>query len=589
MKQRKRIREWMRIPGNYPTGPRNSITDVAGITVGHCTLHDDASGIHTGVTVIRPQEGDVFAQKVPAAIHCANGYGKLCGSMQVSELGEIESLIGLTNTLSVAQVLQGLLDYHVPRMTAEQKSINVVVGETNDSFLSDIKRFAVTPEHVRLAIDALSEEVEEGAVGAGSGTRCFGFKGGIGTASRVIRLPELEGQGFTLGALVQTNYDGALSLYSRQIPRPQNTDEAKQGSCMIVLATDAPLSERQLGRIARRAVVGLTNTGSYIQHGSGEFVIAFSNFAGNLRAHNATVSQRTELAEERLDAFFEATVEAVQEAVYNSLTMAREIVARDGTVVPALDLSVYQLPSVESLPARNDRHKTIGIIGGMGPKATADLFEKVIAETKAESDNGHLHVLIDNDPSIPDRTAAILEGGADPLPALKRSAKLLEGSGADLLLIPCNTAHYFFNAVQESVTIPILNMLAITARACRAQGYRKIGLLSTTGTAKSGVYEAAFQKESVACITPDEAQMNVVMRYIYQYKAGTPIADRAALTVIVESLRSRGAEAIVLGCTELPMITDGIESPLPLLDPTLLLAKAAVEAAKEDNTRERAQ
>ena len=581
MKQRKRIRDWMRIPGNFPPGPRNSITDVDGVTVGHCTLHDDAAGIHTGVTVIRPHAGDVFAQKVPAAIHCANGFGKLCGAMQVGELGEIESLIGLTNTLSVPQVLQGLLDYHVPQLSPEQRSINIVVGETNDSFLSDIKRFAVTPEHVHLAVDALSQEVEEGAVGAGAGTRCFGYKGGIGTASRVIRVPDSEPADFTLGALVQTNYDGALSLYGRQIPRSARAEEAKQGSCMIVLATDAPLSERQLGRIARRAVVGLTNTGSYIQHGSGEFVIAFSNFAGNLRARGGAVSQRQELSEERLDAFFESAVEAVQEAVYNALTMARDIVSRDGTVVPALDLSAYRLPSVEAAPARKDKRKTIGIIGGMGPKATADLFEKVIAQTKALSDNGHLHVLIDNDPSIPDRTAAILEGGENPLPALRRSAKLLEGSGADLLLIPCNTAHYFYDAVQESVSIPILNMLAITAHACRAQGYQKIGLLSTTGTAKSGVYEAAFQKEAVACITPDHAQMDVVMQYIYQYKAGTPIAERAALTAIVEALRVRGAEVIVLGCTELPMIFDSIDAQLPLIDPTLLLAKAAVQVAQE--------
>ena len=581
MKQRKRIRDWMRVPGNYPPGPRNSISDVDGVTVGHCTLHDDAAGLHTGVTVIRPHAGDVFTLKVPAAIHCANGFGKLCGAMQVGELGEIESLIGLTNTLSLAQVLQGLLDYHVPRMRADQKSINVVVGETNDSFLSDIKRFAITPEHVRAAIEACSQEVEEGAVGAGAGTRCFGYKGGIGTASRVIPSPDFEGESFTLGALVQTNYDGALSLYGRLIPRPENTDEAKQGSCMIVLATDAPLSERQLGRIARRAIVGLTNTGSYIQHGSGEFVIAFSNFEGNLRAHNTAIFQRTELAEERLDAFFEAAVETVQEAVYNALTMARDIVSGDGAVVPALDLSAYSLPPAEALPSRKDKYKTIGIIGGMGPKATADLFEKVIAQTKAKSDNGHLHVLIDNDPSIPDRTAAILEGGENPLPALKRSAKLLEVSGADLLLIPCNTAHYFLDAVQASVSIPIMNMLAITAQACREQGYRTVGLLSTTGTAKSGVYEAAFQKEAVACVTPGDAEMDIVMQYIYQYKAGAPIAERAALAAIVETLQARGAEAIVLGCTELPMIFNGVDSPLPLIDPTLLLAKAAVRAAQE--------
>lgn len=579
--QRKRIRDWMRVPGNYQPGLRNSITDVDGVMVGHCTLQDDAVGIHTGVSVIRPHAGDVFLQKVPAAIHCANGFGKLCGAMQVSELGEIESLIGLTNTLSVSAVLQGLLNHHVPLMTRQQRSINIVVGETNDSYLNDIKRFAITPEHVRLAIESLSQAVEEGAVGAGAGTRCFGYKGGIGTASRIVPMPDLEQKNFTLGALVQTNYDGALSLYGRQIPHPSDIDTARQGSCMVVLATDAPLSERQLGRIARRAVVGLTNTGSYIQHGSGEFVIAFSNFAANLHSRNCTAAQRLELPEERLDAFFEATAEAVQEAVYNSLTMAQDTVAPDGNVVPALDLSAYMLPTVEAQPARKDKQKTIGILGGMGPKATADLFEKVIGQTNAACDSGHLHIIIDNDPSIPDRTAAILEGGEDPLPPLKRSARLLEGSGAQLLLLPCNTAHYFYDEVQSSVSIPVLNMLAITAQACRAQGFGKIGLLSTTGTAKSGVYEVAFLKESVGCVTPHEDEMGVVMRYIYQYKAGHPIPEREPLIAIIKSLSARGAEAIVLGCTELPMIVEGLDSPLPLIDPTLLLAKAAVQAAQE--------
>lgn len=581
MKQRKRIRDWMRIPGKFQPGLRNSITDVAGVAVGHCTLHDDGAHLHTGVTIICPHGGNVYTQKVPAAIHCANGFGKICGAMQVEELGEIESLIGLTNTLSVPQVQQGLLNHHVQQMTVEQKSINIVVGETNDSCLSDIKRFSITPEHVRIAIEACSQEVEEGAVGAGAGTRCFGYKGGIGTASRVIHMPEIRQAAFTLGVLVQTNYDGSFSLYGRQIPRPQEVGEAKQGSCMIVLATDAPLSDRQLKRLARRAVVGLTNTGSFIQHGSGEFVIAFSNYPGNLRCQDGVTAQRQELSDDRLDVFFEAAVEAVQEAVYNSLTMAREFTALDGSLVPALDLSAYVLPAVEASPARSDKHKTIGIVGGMGPKATVDLFEKIIAETMADSDKEHLHVLIDNDPSIPDRTAAILEGGENPLPALKRSAKLLEGSGADLLLIPCNTAHYFYDAVQASVSIPIFNMLAITAKACRTQGYRTVGLLSTTGTAKSGVYESALQKEEVMCITPEQDEMDTIMRYIYEYKAGSPIAKREPLIAIMQHLSMRGAEAIVLGCTELPMITDGITALLPLIDPTLLLAKAAVEAAQE--------
>ncbi len=584
IKQMKRIREWMQIPGQFQPGVRNSITDVDGVLVGHCTLHG-AQGIHTGITVIRPHTGDVFAQKTPAAVHCANGFGKMVGAMQVEELGEIESLIGLTNTLSVAQVLQGLLEYHVPLLPPEQKSINIVVGETNDAVLNDIRHFSVRPEHVREAIEACSAEVLEGAVGAGAGTRCFGFKGGIGTSSRLVSVEGGDGaHTYTIGALVQTNYGGSLNIYGRRIPSSEPRPEDAKGSCMVVVATDAPMEGRQLKRLAKRAVIGLTNTGSYIQHGSGEFIIAFSNCPDNLRRTDETqLSKRTVMAEEQMDPFFEAVAEAVQEAVYNSLTMACDMQCADGRVIKGFDFAEYLLPTgTARLRSGRLGQKTVGIIGGMGPMATVDLYAKIVAATKADGDGGHLHILIDNDPSIPDRTAAILDGGVSPVDAMRQSAVLLESSGADLLVMPCNTAHYYYDGVQEAVHIPLLNMVRLAAEECKKRGYNTVGLLSTTGTAKAGVYRDTLNRIGLGCLCPTDAELDIVMKYIYGYKAGKPAGDLAPLRAIIRGLKQRGAQAIIMGCTELPLILAGTDFGLPYIDPALLLATEAVRQAQEE-------
>lgn len=318
----RRIREWMDVPSRFQPGAHNSITDVPGVTVGHKTL-SSGDPIRTGVTVVIPHGGDVFVDRCPAAVAVGNGFGKLTGASQIEELGELESVIALTNTLSVPQVMQGLLDYHVPRMPAESQSINVVVGETNDGYLNDIKAQQVRPDHVLEAIEAATEIVEEGCVGAGTGTCCFGYKGGIGTASRIVPLAiGDEGRPLKIGALVQSNYGGNLTVYGHALPSG-SAGSNDHGSCMIVVATDAPLDSRQLGRLARRGIVGLTRTGSTLAHGSGDFCIAFTNNASVRRKAGQGRLRRQEiLDDEDLSVLFEAVVDAVAEALYNSLTMA---------------------------------------------------------------------------------------------------------------------------------------------------------------------------------------------------------------------------------------------------------------------------
>lgn len=337
---RRRIRDWMPIPDRYQPGPRNTISDVPGVQVGHHTLIE-GQDIRTGVTVVRPHAGDPFQLRCPCAVSTGNGYGKLAGSEQIDELGELESLIGLTNTLSVAQVLQGILEYHLAQLPAI-RSINVVVGETNDGFLNDIRACRIRPQHALAAIQACSAEVAEGAVGAGCGTVCFGYKGGIGSASRCIPASVSgEERPYHIGALVQSNYGGQLNLYGRPLPSGQPQNVAPAGSCMIVLACDAPLEARQLRRLARRGILGLAYTGSCLRHGSGDFCIAFSNHAANLRRWDQRRTRRVEvLCDEQLDPFFEAAVEAVREAVYNSLCMASAMSGVAGHAVAALDVPV---------------------------------------------------------------------------------------------------------------------------------------------------------------------------------------------------------------------------------------------------------
>ncbi len=374
---RPRIRDLGLAVGNLPTGTHNAITDVDGVRVGHTTLISGEGPlvpgqgpVRTGVTVILPHGDDLFQQKVCAAVHTINGFGKVCGFEEVRELGVIESPIALTNTLNVGLVADALVQYvvrHNPDIGIRTSTANVIVGETNDGYLNDLQGRHVRAEHVWAAIEAASAGlVTEGAVGAGTGTSCFGWKGGIGTASRV--LPETAGA-YTVGALVQSNFGRPRDLMvcgvpvGRHIqlpstpkqPTPDNLTSLAapvpgasprgrgsermhppisqdNGSIMVVLATDAPLTSRQLRRLCVRAAAGLARTGSHYGHGSGDFVIAFSTAHRIPHYPKSLTTTQTVLADEGKAMYwlFPAVVESVEEAVLNSLFQADTVVGRDG-------------------------------------------------------------------------------------------------------------------------------------------------------------------------------------------------------------------------------------------------------------------
>ena len=336
---RPRARDIGLAPGVFEPGPKNAITDVAGVSVGHATLNQ-GDAIRTGVTVIVPHQGNVFQDKVPGAVFVGNAFGKLAGSTQVDELGTIETPIGLTNTLSVGAVMEGLVRWTLDQPGNDNvRSVNAVVGETNDGGLNDIRGQHVRPQHAIEAVKAANTgPVQEGSVGAGTGTQAFGWKGGIGTSSRKL---DARYGGYTVGVLVQSNYGGVLTMggapvgkilgrYSYQ-PRPSAQEDHGDGSCMVVVATDAPVDARDLKRIAARAVYGLARTGSSFSNGSGEFAIAFST-APDLRTKfgSSAPQPRTLLPTDGVSPLFQATLEATEEAVYNSMLKATAVTSRFG-------------------------------------------------------------------------------------------------------------------------------------------------------------------------------------------------------------------------------------------------------------------
>ncbi len=342
---RPRVREFGLTIGVLSPGPLNAITDVSGVLVGQVTLIEGDS-VRTGVTAILPHGHNIFQEKVPAGIAVGNAFGKLTGSTQVEELGTLETPVVLTNTLSVPAAAEGVIEYILSFPGNENVfSVNPVVGETNDGFLNDIRGRQVTKEHVLEAIrKAVPGPVAEGCVGAGTGTICFGFKGGIGTASR--RLSPSQG-GYTVGVLVQTNFGGVLQV--RGIPvgpllrRPQEEPglfSSEYGSCLIVAATDAPLDSRNLKRLAKRALLGIARTGGYFSNGSGDYAIAFS-VAPELRVKARTkdsTQTQTVLRNEAMSPLFLAAAEASEEAILNSLFKAETMTGKGGRKVEALPL-----------------------------------------------------------------------------------------------------------------------------------------------------------------------------------------------------------------------------------------------------------
>jgi D-aminopeptidase len=335
---RPRARDLGLAPGVFTPGAHNVITDVAGVRVGHATVDID-DRVRTGVTVVVPHSGNIFQEKVPGAVFVGNAFGKLAGSTQVDELGTIETPIALTNTLSVGAAVEGLVRWTISQPgNAEVRSVNALVGETNDGGLNDIRGFDVRPDHVLAAIAAAREgAVEEGSVGAGRGTRAFGWKGGIGSASRKL---DARYGGYTVGVLVQSNFGGVLTMAGAPVGRelgrysyaPQSRgDDAGDGSCMIVVATDAPLDARNLKRLAARAIFGLARTGSSYSNGSGDFAIAFSTAEGlRTKFGGSAPEARTLLPPDGVSPLFQAALEATEEAVYNSLLKATTVTSRFG-------------------------------------------------------------------------------------------------------------------------------------------------------------------------------------------------------------------------------------------------------------------
>ncbi len=328
-----RAREIGLAPGILTPGPLNAITDVDGVMVGHVTLTGPGF-LRTGVTAIRPHPGDEYADRVPAALAVGNGYGKLMGATQIRELGEIETPILLTNTMAVPRVADGLLDWSLAQPGHEGiGSLNMVVGETNDGRLNDIRARAIRPAHAVEALEAArSGPVAEGNVGAGAGTVAFGWKGGIGTSSR--RLPEALG-GWTLGVLVQSNYGGVLQMDGLPVGETLGqfylsdhvADDRADGSIMIIIATDAPLSDRNLERLASRAFAGLARTGASMTNGSGDYAIAFSTHADARRTpeRRSQAAMIADLPNGQMSPLFQAVIETTEEAIYNSLLMAQDI------------------------------------------------------------------------------------------------------------------------------------------------------------------------------------------------------------------------------------------------------------------------
>lgn len=347
------INHWQLSPGT-----QNAITDVSGVHVGHVTriegegaLRPGVGPIRTGVTVILPHTDNLFAEKVCAAVHTINGFGKACGFEQVRELGLLETPIALTNTLNVWRVAEALAQHairHNPGIGIHTSTVNPVVGETNDGYLNDIQGIHVHAEHVWEALARATDSVEEGCVGAGTGTTCFGWKGGIGTASRKM---SAQAGGYTIGALVQSNFGapeelliGGIAVGHQLTPPAKIIKPPDPGSIMIVLATDAPLDARQLQRLCVRAAAGLARTGSTLHHGSGDFVIAFST-ARRIAHQPQTLVQTLPVLEDEAQFMqwaFPAVVESVEEAVLNSLCMAATLEGRDGHVRYALPLEDVQ-------------------------------------------------------------------------------------------------------------------------------------------------------------------------------------------------------------------------------------------------------
>ncbi|MGI2326699.1 P1 family peptidase [Planococcus sp. YIM B11945] len=341
MFNQKRIRDYGIEIGQFETGVHNAITDVEGVSVGHVTLSD--KNMQTGVTAILPHQGNIFKEKLIASSHVFNGFGKTMGTIQLNELGALETPILLTNTLSAGLASDALIDYMLeqnPEIGRTTGTVNPVVGECNDMFLNDVRAKFVKPEHVLQALENTSDEFKEGTVGAGTGMLCYSLKGGIGSASRLL---DIHAEKYTIGVLVLSNFGILSDLLVKGKAVGQELKEAllepykeeDKGSIIIVIATDLPVSERQLNRIIKRSITGLSRTGSIITNGSGEVVIGFSTATKIPHEKSEHLLNIPQIHEEEMDVAFRAVGEATEEAVLNSLVTAEAVMGREGNERPA--------------------------------------------------------------------------------------------------------------------------------------------------------------------------------------------------------------------------------------------------------------
>lgn len=356
--EKKRIRDYGIIIGRLKPGKRNKITDVPGVLVGHSTIKNQEH--HTGVTVILPGEDNAFARKYTAASYVHNGFGKSCGLVQIDELGTLETPVALTNTLNVGLVWDAVAEYVIRRCRADHiavRSLNPVVGECNDSRINHIEERAVREEHVMEAISEACADFEEGDVGAGTGTVCYGLKGGIGSASRILQIGDKE---YTIGILVQSNFGATIDFVLNGMAAGKKilnmkkerdslaSAEQDKGSIMTVLATDLPVSHRQLKRIIRRTAVGIARTGAYTGHGSGEVMIGFTTANRIPAVSEGSFLSQSMIHEDLIDQAFQAAAEAAQEAILNSMVCAEQAVGTGGEIYESLaDFLPYLLEKSE--------------------------------------------------------------------------------------------------------------------------------------------------------------------------------------------------------------------------------------------------
>lgn len=344
---RPRLRDLGFVPGHFPTGPLNAITDVANVSVGHSTVVE-GDMIRTGATAIFAHGGNLFQNKVPAALAVYNGFGKFTGATQIEELGEIETPVLLTNTLATGRAIE-VVNWYTLGYPSNEKvvSLNAVVGETNDSRLNDIRAGRPSIDEIGVALAAAKGgAVEEGCVGAGTGTVAFGMKGGIGTSSRII---QIAGADYTLGVLVQSNYGGHLLVCGKPYQSPEHLD--KDGSIVIIIATDAPLSSRNLKRLAVRAFGGLARTGAALSNGSGDYALAFSTAEEVRRTpqRRRKLHAYPELSNDMISPLFEAAIEATEEAILNSLCAATDMSGFDAAKGAASHFSAISIEALKAL------------------------------------------------------------------------------------------------------------------------------------------------------------------------------------------------------------------------------------------------